>query len=168
MVAAMALIPKSLNARLILAAKFSPPDLEDEVKQMPGWERVHFVGWRPREEVAGLLGQARMGLLLFHPVPNYMDAQPHKLFDYMGAGIPLIASDFPLWREIIYGAGCGILVDPLNPEAIAEAMTWLFEHPQEAEMMGARGRRAVNSHLNWNNELRKLIKLYDLIPSIAK
>jgi glycosyltransferase involved in cell wall biosynthesis len=168
MVAAMTLIPKSLNARLLLAAKFSPPELEDEVKRMPGWERVQFVGWRPREEVAALLGQARMGLLLFHPVPNYMDAQPHKLFDYMGAGIPVIASDFPLWREIIYEAGCGLVVDPLNPQAVAKVMTWVFEHPEEAEMMGTRGRRAVNSRLNWNNELAKLVQLYNSILSTAK
>jgi glycosyltransferase involved in cell wall biosynthesis len=168
MIAAMALLPERMNARLVLAAKFHPPELEDELRWIPGWECVQFVGWRSKEEVAALLGQTRMGLLLFHPVPNYMDAQPHKLFDYMGAGIPVIASDFPLWREIIYDAGCGLVVDPLDPKAVAEAMTWLFEHPREAEMMGVRGRQAVNSHLNWNNELAKLVKLYNSILANAK
>jgi hypothetical protein len=46
MVMAMAMLPKTMNARLVLAAKFQPPELEHEIKQMPGWDRVDFVGWR--------------------------------------------------------------------------------------------------------------------------
>ena len=160
MVHALAMLPDGIDAKLVLAAKFRPPELEQEVEQMPGWDRVNFVGWLPQVEVGTLLGQARMGLVLFHPLPNYIDAQPHKLFDYMAAGIPIIASDFPLWRDIIQGTGCGILVDPLNPKKIAEAMLWLFNHPNEAEAMGSRGRQAAVSRYNWNQEGQKLVSLY--------
>lgn len=168
MITAMAMLPENVNARLALAGKFRPPDLLDEVKQMAGWERVDFVGWVPSEEVAALLGQARIGLVLFHPAPNHMDAQPHKLFDYLSAGIPVIASDFPLWREIIQGSGtCGLLVDPLNPKAIAEAIMWLFEHPEEAEAMGNRGQQMARSHYNWKAERTKLLDSYGSLLSAA-
>jgi len=168
MVAAMGLLPSNVDARLILAAKFRPSVLEHEVKQIPGWERVDFVGWLPSNEVAALLGQARMGLVLFHPLPNHLDAQPHKLFDYMSAGIPVIASDFPLWRKIIQETGCGILVDPLNPKAIAEAILWLLEHPEEAETMGRRASEAASSRFNWGIEAAKLVGLYqELLPTTA-
>ena len=160
MVCALELLPNNIDAKLALAAKFHPPELEEEVKQMPGWDRVDFVGWLPQSEVATLLAQARMGLVLFHPVPNYIDAQPHKLFDYMSAGLPIIASNFPLWREMIEGVGCGIVVDPLNPHEIADAMQWLWEHPIEAEEMGLRGQEAAISRFNWNNESVKLLDLY--------
>jgi glycosyltransferase involved in cell wall biosynthesis len=160
MVQAMALLPGSLHARLVLAGKCDPPELHYEVTQMTGWSRAAFVGWQSQDEVEGLLGRARVGLVLYHPVPNHKEAQPHKLYEYMCAGIPLIASDFPLWRNIIEEARCGMLVDPLDPKAIARAITWLLEHPKEAETMGIHGQKAANARFNWTKEEAKLLHLY--------
>lgn len=160
MVQAMKLLPESLNARLVLVGKFSPPSLEAEVRGLFGWERVEFVGWQDRASVARLLGEARAGLVVLHPRPNYLDAWPVKLFEYMSAGLPVIASDFPLWREIVDGVGCGLLVNPLDPRAIAEAIQYLLTHPKEAEEMGRRGQKAVQERYNWDIEKEKLLSLY--------
>jgi glycosyltransferase involved in cell wall biosynthesis len=78
----------------------------------------------------------------------------------MAAGLPVVASDFPIWRKIISESQCGLLVDPLDAEAIAEAMMWIFSHPEEAEKMGQRGLAAVQSKYNWDNEERVLLDLY--------
>jgi glycosyltransferase involved in cell wall biosynthesis len=86
----------------------------------------------------------------------------------MAAGIPVIASDFPLWRQIIGEARCGLLVDPQDPQAIARAMQYLLSHDAEAEAMGRRGRKAACELYNWNSEERVLLKFYsDLLETDA-
>jgi glycosyltransferase involved in cell wall biosynthesis len=163
MVAAMSLLPNTLDARLMVAATFSPPELEHEIRDQAGWERVDYVGWKPLKEIPGMLARTRMGLVLYHPLANHTEAQPHKLFEYMSAGLPIVASNFPLWRQLIEDSGCGIVVDPMNPQQVASAIQWLFEHPEEAEAMGERGKEAVRSRFNWKNEAHILTSLYDRI-----
>lgn len=160
MVRAIELLPEPLGAKLVLLGEFWPPELKVEIEQMPGWKRVEFLGWQTREGVVHNLLDARAGLVLLHPRPSYVDNYPVKLFEYMAAGLPVIASDFPFWREIVEGAGCGLLANPLDPEAIAEAIQYLLEHPSEAESMGKRGREAVLSRYNWDTEANKLLELY--------
>ena len=165
MVAAIGHVPARYNARLVLAGRFSPAGLEEEVARNPGWERVEFLGWQQRALLAEQLGRARAGLVLLQPGPNYTDAQPNKLFEYMSVGLPVIASDFPLWREFVDDGSCGLLVDPSDTQAIAEAIAWLLEHPEEAEAMGGRGQEAVRKRYNWDMEKTKLFALYEKLLS---
>lgn len=153
------------GVRFDLAGTFSPNGFVDRLEELPGWKAVNYHGEVPMKKVVQLLGCARSGLVLHHPVPNEIDAQPIKMYEYMAAGLPVIASDFPLWRRIIDGAGCGLLVDPLNSQAIGEAMRWILTHPAEAEAMGKRGREAVERGYNWDVEATKLVSLYKkLLP----
>jgi len=159
-IAATALLPAQLNARLAFAGPFTP-ELREEIIRLPGSERAELLGILGRNEVATLLGRARVGLVLLHPVPNFVNALPVKLFEYMCAGVPVIASDFPLWREIVEGCGCGLLVDPLDRKDIARALEYLLTHSEKAQEMGARGRAAVEARYNWNSEERQLLALYN-------
>lgn len=157
---AMGMLPDQLGAQLELAGPFSPASLENEVSRLPGWVRVNNRGVLRRSGVADLLGKVRAGLLVFHPEPNNLRAQPNKLFEYMAAGIPVVASNFPLWRSIIDEVGCGVLVDPLDAKDIARAVEYLLTHAEEAELMGRRGRDATEKHFNWDHEERKLLRFY--------
>jgi glycosyltransferase involved in cell wall biosynthesis len=121
---------------------------------------VSAIGQVNRAEVRNVLGRSVAGLVTFHALPNHVDAQPNKMFEYMSAGIPVIASNFALWRDIIEGNQCGICVDPMNPEAIAAAIDYLIEHPEDAKKMGENGRKAVLEKYNWLMEEKKLINLY--------
>jgi len=135
-VLALEYLPKNSNAQLALAGRFEPPRLLQDVSKLPGWSRVRYLGWLDRKGVVQLLNKARAGLVMLHPTPNYINSLPIKMFEYMAAGVPVIASDFPLWREILMRERAGLLVNPKDPKAIAEAMSWILEHPDEAEAMG--------------------------------
>lgn len=163
MLEAIDLVRTKLNYKLALAGIFSPADLTAEACRRPGWEKTTFLGWQSRSLITAHLAPAKIGLVTLHPTPGYLDSYPVKLFEYMGAGLPVIASDFPLWRQIVENAGCGLLVDPLQPESIAEAIDWLFDNPIEAEEMGRRGRQIVKDKYNWSSELTKLVNFYDHI-----
>jgi glycosyltransferase involved in cell wall biosynthesis len=159
--AAMALL--KTDARLNLVGAFSEAPFESQVKSSPGWQRVNSMGLLSRARVREVLSRSMAGLVTYLPLPNHIDAQPNKMFEYMSAGIPVIASDFPLWRKIIGGNNCGLLVDPLDPAAIAKAIDYLAENPREAQRMGENGRIAVEERYNWESEKKKLLRFYDKI-----
>jgi glycosyltransferase involved in cell wall biosynthesis len=150
-------------ARLNLVGKFSEPEVEAEAKASPGWRRVNAHGFLDRQGVREVMQRSLAGVVTFHPLPNHLDSLPTKMFEYMSSGIPVIASNFPLWRDIIEGNQCGICVDPLDPKAIAAAIDFLVTHPQAAKTMGENGRRAVLQKYNWTVEANKLTDFYGAI-----
>ena len=160
MIEAIGKVPARLAARLAIAGPFDSVALERELRNI-SLPNVDVLGFQTQVAVTELLGTARIGLVLLHPTPSYLNAQPMKLFEYMRAGIPTIASDFPAWRQIVEHTACGLLVNPLDPEDIAKAICWLLENPTEAEEMGKRGREASMRRFDWATEKSKLLQLYD-------
>lgn len=150
-------------ARLALVGTFSEPALEREIARFPGWARVQPHGHLDRIGVRQVMRRAMAGLVTLHPVVNYLDALPVKMFEYMAAGLPVIASRFPLWQDIVEGNQCGVCVDPGNPAAIAAAIDHFCRHPHIARRMGENGRRAVHARYNWGSEADKLAAFYDAV-----
>lgn len=151
------------GATLIIAGKFQEPSTQTAAHARDGWQKVQMLGFLDREGVKAVLARSVAGLVTLHPTPNYRDALPVKMFEYMAAGIAVIASDFPLWRQIIDEAGCGICVDPEEPAAIAEAVRTLLDDPEQARQMGVRGRQAILTHYNWDTQKTTLFSLYDTL-----
>ena len=155
------------DVALSLIGPLSPPRFRHELslllRQYGLEQSVHIVEPIPHQEVFNVLGRSHVGLAILHPDPNYVDSLPTKLFEYMAAGLPVVASNFPLWKELIEGNRCGLTVDPLDPEAIAQAVEYLITHPEEARRMGENGRRAVEEKYNWEQESKKLLSLYECL-----
>lgn len=158
LVDSMELLPE---VRLNLAGNYSPASFEKLLKSKPGWKQVNEYGFVSRKETAEIMAKSRVGIVTFLPLPNHVDAQPNKMFEYMSAGIPVIGSDFPLWKDILVKNDCGICVDPENPEAIAAAVKTLFTDPEKAKAMGQNGRKAVMDHYNWSAQASRMVAIYD-------
>lgn len=148
------------DMHLVLAGTFESEALERRIKSKPAWSRVDYLGYSPRSQVAGVLAAARVGMLLFRRAANHDDALPTKLFEYLGAGLPVIISDTLRCSEIVREYECGVVVDPGDADAIAYAMAYLIDNPATAQAMGARGRHLVTERYQWSSEARKLTKLY--------
>jgi len=146
---------------MLLAGNFESSAEREIAVQRDGWRQVIELGHINRTEVKEVLSRSMAGLVLFHPEPNHINAQPNKMFEYMSAGIPVIASNFPLWKEIIESNNCGICVDPLNVNEITDAINWIMDNPEQAKLMGKNGRKAVEAKYNWKQEENKLLKIYE-------
>lgn len=151
------------DTRLLLAGSFAEPRLEDEVAARPGWARVEKLGHIDRRQLASALARSAAGLVTLHPVQAYRDALPVKMFEYMSAGLPVIASNFPAWREIVEERECGLCVDPLDPRQIAAAIDRLVGDPELAARMGRNGRALVLAERNWAVEEAKLARFYGML-----
>lgn len=121
---------------------------------------VNYLGVLNRSEVNALLLDSKIGLVTLPYTQAFYESLPIKMFEYMEAGIPVIASNFPFWKGIVERHKCGICVDPADPKAIADAIIYLLDHPDLAIEMGKNGRKAVLEEFNWLNEEKKLLGIY--------
>lgn len=153
-------LPAAPGVNLVLCGQFSEPEFEAELKALPGWQQVDYRGQVDRVAMQRILCESMAGVVTFLPIPNHTDAQPNKMFEYMSAELPVIASDFPLWRQIVDGAQAGRCANPQSPEAIATVIRELTEDPAKVDRMGKAGRKAVLEQYNWPNEAAKLIDFY--------
>lgn len=142
-----------------------------ELEALPAWGQTEYLGKVPHEEVPALLAKSSLGMA----VPSYCRNSDWKngtmgntkIFEEMMAGLPVVCTDFVRWREFVERWHCGICVDPANPDAIAGAIRYLLDHPEEARRMGENGRRAVKEEFNWGVEEKKLLALYEEILNEA-
>jgi glycosyltransferase involved in cell wall biosynthesis len=166
-IAAMALLQDrypNLRMDLYGNSEFDLFDL-DSLQQLPTFDQVRhrlFFHGKTDPKLAFAQAQgAQVGLALLQPIGDFMDSYPTKLFEYMALGMPVITSDFPLYRAIVDTHDCGLCIEPTSVEDLAEALTFLIENPAEAQRMGQNGRRAVEQYFNWESEAQKLRALYD-------
>jgi len=164
--AAAVLRDRGVDVNWVLVGPIGSHGLEAKMKEaIEGLPGVRLIGALPFEEAQEVIRISDVGIVILEPVPNYVTSLPTKMLEYMSGGIPVICSNFPLWRDIVNGNNCGLCVDPLSPKETASAIEHLISCPDEAKKMGHNGRRAVLEKYNWETESRKLIDLYERILS---
>jgi glycosyltransferase involved in cell wall biosynthesis len=148
------------DAELHLAGAISPPALRDELERSAGWPRVRYLGRVDHNRVPDLLARVKVGVIPLHPIPNYVAAFPVKLFEYLAAGLPVIATDVARWREVLEAYDCGVCVPHGSAQRLGAAITRLLDDDGRARAMGERARRAAEEHYSWETQATVLVDLY--------
>ncbi|BDG74980.1 glycosyltransferase [Roseomonas fluvialis] len=124
-------------------------------------DRIEVTGWLPQDAALARLRGADIALVLFQRgEENHRLALPHKLFDAMAAGLPVIA---PVFAEevaqVVRTAGCGLLVETGDAAAVAQAVAALAD-PTRRAAMGAAGWQAARTRFAWEAEAARLVALH--------
>lgn len=140
----------------------------EELKNLEGWKHVNYHGVLPHEEVKNTIySNSSIGMALLDYIAQCKGTVGNlsntKFFEYMQMGLPLVCTNFKLWKEIIDEEECGICVNPHDVAGIANAIEYLLENPSIAKEMGRNGQRAVIYKYNWGVEEKKLLNLYEMI-----
>jgi glycosyltransferase involved in cell wall biosynthesis len=153
------------NITLNLAGH-SSDSLIQKLKSIDGWNNVNYLGKLNFNQVYDLVySKSYIGIALLDYIPlcrgNIGNMSNNKLFEYMLADLPVICTDFILWKEVVEKNNCGICVNPRNVHEIANAIKFLIDNPDVAKQMGNNGKKIVVEKYNWRCEAKKLLKIYN-------
>ena len=124
-------------------------------------DKVKFYGRMDSKEGFELSKNCVLGLSVLKPIKNYIGSYSTKIFEYMAVGLPVITSNFPLYREVVERYDTGYCVDPFSAIDIAEKIEALITNPAQAKEKGMNGLRAVSEKFSWSAEREKMEKLYE-------
>jgi glycosyltransferase involved in cell wall biosynthesis len=113
-------------------------------------------------ELLAWLSGADVAVIAFTPDSlNQRYATPNRLFESLGAGVPVVVSDFPELRRIVEENDLGVVCDPTDPTSIADAARRLLDEPSSArEGRRIRCRKAVEATYNWEHQAKGLVGIY--------
>lgn len=155
------------DVRLILAGRTNESYLE-KLKTEPGWEKVDYLGFINKKKVEEIYSETAIGIATNYSTQLALAGGTlgnNKLFEIMYSRIPLICTDYPLWKEIVDRYYCGLTVDPRSQEQVSQAIETLLKNPELAKQMGENGHRAVLEEYNWNTQKKTLLNLYSELLS---
>mgnify|MGYP002778644480 FL=1 len=152
------------DTRLVLIGRFtdgSEPEFRARAAGLGVAHRIDTQPWMPREAALAEAARCDIALVLFQPgVENHRLALPHKLFDAMLAGLPVIVPDFAEEvAAVVREAGCGIATNVADPAAVAAAVTILAD-PAIRATLGANARTAALGRFGWAGEAARLVALH--------
>ena len=150
------------DVRLCLAGNWESKQYEEEVKKMPEYQNIDYLGFVDNANKNLILDDCLAGISTLLVIGQYgqVETLATKTYEYMLMGLPVIFSNFPYEKQLNEKYMFGICVNPANPKEIADAINYLKNNPEEAKQMGERGRELVLTLYNWDMEEKKLLDLY--------
>ena len=138
------------------------PAIQARAVALPHADRVHFLPAAPPDEIPAWTASADVAVIPLQPSTlNHRLTTPTRLFDAMGAGVPVVAADLPGLAGIVRETGIGVLVDPTSPAAIAAGIREILEAPdQRRAAYRAACLAAARGPYAWDRGVERLLALY--------
>jgi glycosyltransferase involved in cell wall biosynthesis len=139
--------------------------LEERVRSRGLEDRIRFMDPVPLDSVVQTVAQGDLGMCLFQGgYLSYYWTLPNKFFEYIHAGVPVLASNFPETQTIVERYEIGAVCDPSDPAVIAATINDLLSRPDDLARMRDNTSKAAQE-LNWEREQERLVALYRrLVP----
>lgn len=148
------------NARLLLVGDGPiKPSLERLVEEFSLSEQVTFVGWQAFEKVPSYIAASKVCLVPSESNPQTEATIPHKLFQYMLMGKPVVVSSCGPLRRVVDETGAGLVFEAGDSDSLAEAVLRL-EDAALRERMGEAGRQAAHGEYDWRHDAKRLLSVY--------
>lgn len=143
---------------------FIDENYKKQLSERNGFEKLQFLGRIPWEELNNFYSKSLIGMVIIDYKLNLGYRRGtyavNKIFEYMEAGLPIICTDYDLWKEIVDKYDCGICVEPNNAKQIEEAIQFLISNKEKAYQMGQNGRKAVLLEYNWSTQEKEYLRIF--------
>jgi glycosyltransferase involved in cell wall biosynthesis len=161
MIRAMVLMP---DFRLLIAGDGDiKSELENLVNGFGIEDRIFFTGKIPFEQLSWYTGKASLGVSLEQNIGlNYYYSLPNKLFDYLHAGIPVVASDLPEIKQIVEKVGFGVVINQFDPISLSETIKEMLHNPDLMQVLHENAIKAAPD-FTWENEEKELQKFFPMV-----
>ena len=140
--------------------------IRQEAARLGLQSRVFMLDALPAAQLLDATASADVGMILLAGRnKNDRFAMPNKLFEYMMAGLPFVASDWPEIGRVARATGAGVTVAEPTPAALAAAVNEILQAPARQAAMRAAGLAAARREYNWEAQAVRLLDLYAALPA---
>jgi glycosyltransferase involved in cell wall biosynthesis len=142
-------------------------DLDKKIKALKYYKdieaQIHFYGRLPLEEGYSMAKNMDIGVCIIWPMKNSVESYPTKLFEYMRCGLPIITSNFALYREVVEENNCGICIEPFDVLELKKAVIAMHMDVKKSELMAKNGKNTVFEKYDWKSQTPILSKVYECL-----
>ena len=137
--------------------------LRAEAADLPAAERIHFLPAVAPDDIPSWTAAADVAAMAIQPTTlNHRLTTPTRLFDALGAGVPIVASDLPGMAAIVRSTGSGVVCDPSDPASIARALREVLDaSPERRQAFRDAALTAARGPYAWERQVRTLLGVYD-------
>lgn len=153
---------KKHDGKFHLIGDVKPESLKQELTAKIPKElrpRIIITGRQNYDDAIRLAAHGSVGLLSYMNLPNHVESSPNKLYEYMGLGLAILATDLPGYRRIISNDKVGIIYKDDSSLELEKALDKILSSPKLRQMQET-GRKHFLERYNWKSEEKILYQLY--------